>query len=208
MSRKEIQTIIFLCLVAAIIWALTACEKKGNVNDDYSNFCKQEIEKQGDPFRFWYGEYAYEYELRYIYEGRDVFDIEVANCQRVNMSLEELEKIHYDYVARVFPDKRLTDEYPDSVFSADQPDEIIETIRNRYRAAGKYYGMYFEHIKADVAFTALVTGGKNDHRPQEYRRFKWTCYFKIAIYTNNFERYCVPIYCLPQGSTFIEKIIH
>lgn len=198
MSRKEIQTIIFLCLVAAIIWALTACEKKGNVNDDYLNICKQEIEKQGDtPLRNWCGTYAYEAYLQYFSKMENQSSLEITNCRKVDISLEELEKMHYDYVARVSPN---------SVVSADQPDEIIKNMRNAYQPLGEpgERHVIYEYVSADVVYTAITKSGKGE--PYEERRFYWTCYFNI-VYVNIHirpERECAILYCLPKGSSFIK----
>ena len=192
MSRKEIQTIIFLCLGAVIIWALTACEKKGNVNDDYLNLCKQTIERQG--IDRWLGDYAYEEFLQCFHKIEST--IEITNCRKVDISLEELEKMHYDYVARVSPN---------SVVSADQPDEIIKNMRNAYQPLGEpgERHVIYEYVSADVSYTAVI---KRKGEPYEERRFYWTCYFNI-VYVNIHirpERECSILYCLPKGSSFIK----
>lgn len=195
MSRKEIQTIILLSLGAVIIWILTACEKKGNVNDDYLNLCKQTIESQG--IDRWLGDYAYEEYLQRFHKIEST--IEVTNFQKIDISLEELEKMHYDYVARVSPN---------SVVSADKPDEVIKNMRNAYMPFGESNKKYkiqtiYEYVSADVSYTAVV---KREGEPYEERRFYWTCYFNIAHYISNYSlrRVCVIVYCLPKGSTHIK----
>ena len=195
MSRKEIQTIILLSLGAVIIWALTACEKKGNVNDDYLNLCKQTIESQG--IDRWLGDYAYEEYLQRFHKIEST--IEVTNFQKIDISLEELEKIHYDYVARVSPN---------SVVSADKPDEVIKNMRDAYMPFGESNKKYkiqiiYEYVSADVSYTAVV---KRKGEPYEERRFYWTCYFNIAHYISAYSlrRVCVIVYCLPKGSSFIK----
>ena len=130
MSRKEIQTIILLSLGAAIIWALTACEKKYKGDPYELSVCENEIKMSIKNRDFiWY-----DGDRGNALKGAIISDIKVTNYQVRNISLEEIEKFFEESI---------------NIFVPGQTDRILPYIRKEYSP---------ENVSVDVSFTVQYYG--------------------------------------------------